>query len=324
MIADFFLGDPRWLLHPVRLVGFLCELFESMIRKPYISLGLKIKGVLTFLLVMSTTLITLVLIIFALEQIGAYASMVGAIVVIYFCIAAGDLICHSKKVYHLLVEGNITDARQAVALMVGRDTDRLNSTEIARACVESVTENMVDGITAPLFWGLICSFMAYFVPVDPLVNAAFGFMAYKVVNTMDSMFGYKNERYVEFGWFAARFDDLCNFIPARLSGYCLIVAAYVLGYDGSTSIRVFSADRLRSSSPNSGHTEAAAAGALGIQLGGESSYFGKPALKPFIGEGLASAVPEDIIKSNRLVVVGSLLFLGCCSLIHLLLVYSLT
>ena len=172
----------------------------------------------------------LALFFFALTQIAAEAALLGAFLVCFFCIAAGDLVAHSNKVYNYLNLGDVTGARQAVSLMVGRDTALLDDSEgIARACVESVCENMVDGITAPLFWAFIFSFAGFVLPFNPIICAAFGCMAYKAVNTMDSMYGYKNERYLEFGWFAARVDDISNIIPARISGLCLITAALFPG-----------------------------------------------------------------------------------------------
>ena len=318
--VDLLVGDPRWLPHPIRFIGRLCEASETLLRQSFPGIGLKIKGVAAFILVLSATLGMLFLVLLVLARISGFAALAGAFVVSYFCIAAGDLVAHSRRVHQLLVVGNLMEGRRAVAMMVGRDTAQLDSAGISRACVESVAENMVDGITAPLFWGIFASFVAWMLPVDPLICAAFGLTAYKAVNTMDSMYGYKNERYLEFGWFAARVDDICNFVPARLSGLCLMAAAYLLGYDGRASGKVFFKDRLRSSSPNSGHPEAAVAGALGIQLGGAASYFGKATYKPYIGEGLAQPGADEIVKTNRLALTGSLVFFLFCCLTHLLLV----
>lgn len=318
--VDLLVGDPRWLPHPIRFIGRLCQGSEALVRTIFSEIGVKIQGVAAFSLVLSTTLGTLLLLLLVLARISGFASLAGAFVVSYFCIAAGDLVVHSRRVHKSLVAGNLAEGRRAVAMMVGRDTAQLDAAGVSRACVESVAENMVDGITAPLFSGILASFAARMLSVDPLICAAFGLTAYKAVNTMDSMYGYKNERYLEFGWFAARVDDVCNFVPARLSGLCLIAAAYLLGYDGRVSREVFFNDRLQSSSPNSGHSEAAVAGALGIQLGGEASYFGKSTCKPYIGEGLAQPGADDIVKTNRLVLTGSFVFFLFCCLTHLLLV----
>lgn len=273
-----------------------------------------------FFLVLFTTMAALALFFFILSQIAIEAALFGALLVCFFCIAAGDLVAHSTKVFNHLLSEDIVEARIAVGLMVGRDTASLNDSEVARACVESVSENMVDGITAPLFWAFIVSFAGFLLQFNPLISAAWGCMAYKAVNTMDSMYGYKNEQYLEFGWFAARVDDVCNYIPSRVSGLCLIGAAYLLGFDGRRAGQIYKKDRLKSSSPNSGHSEAATAGALGVQLGGRSVYFGQSTSKPIIGKGLRSVRPGDIKMANRLIIGGSLIFFVCCCLAHILLV----
>lgn len=320
LLADYILGDPRLIPHPVRFIGWLCTAFERLSRDSFRWLSLKARGMLAFFLVLFTTMIILVLLFFVLTQVAVEVALLSALLVCFFCIAAGDLLAHSNKVYDYLNSDDISGARQAVSLMVGRDTASLDDSEVARACVESVSENMVDGITAPLFWAFIGSFAGFVLPVNPLISAACGCMAYKAVNTMDSMYGYKNEQYLEFGWFAARVDDVCNFLPARVSGWCLIGAAYLPGFDGKSAGQIYKRDRCKSSSPNSGHSEAAAAGALGVELGGPSVYFGEASFKPLIGKGLRRVSPGDIKKVNRLVIVGSLIFFVCSCLTHLLLV----
>lgn len=323
LCADLLLGDPRWPFHPVRLIGRLCVVYESFTRSWPAGVPLKIKGAVAALLILATTMASLVLIFSVLGQWGRTAVLAGAMILAYFCVAAGDLIRHGKKVYVLLEQDDITGARQSVGLMVGRDTAALDRGGISRSCVESISENLVDGVTAPLFWAFVCSLACSALPVDPLVGAVFGLMGYKAVNTMDSMFGYKNERYREFGWLAARLDDLCNYLPARLTGICLVGAAGLLGYDWRGAARVFAADRLKSSSPNSGHSEAAAAGALGIQLGGPVSYFGENSFKPIIGEGLEAVRAQHILKANRLIIAAGLFFFVACCWAHFLVLYLL-
>ena len=320
LLADYIVGDPRIIPHPVRFIGWLCVIFERFARDSCRRLSLKMRGMIAFFLVLLTTLAALALFFVALTLVAAEVAVLGALSVCFFCIAAGDLVAHSNKVYDYLRLDNIIGARQAVSLMVGRETESLDDSEVARACVESVSENMVDGITAPLFWAFIGSLAGFVFEFNPLISASYGCMAYKAVNTMDSMYGYKNERYLEFGWFAARFDDVCNFIPARISGWSLIGAAYLLGFDARSAAQIYKSDRFKSSSPNSGHSEAAAAGALRIELGGPSVYFGQSTCKPFIGKGLGRVRPGDIKKANKLVIGGSLIFFVCCCLIHLLLI----
>ncbi len=313
LAADLLLGDPRWTIHPVRIIGRLCETYESFARRRMSRLNAKLQGGVSFLLVLASTAAGTALVLLLLGQVGWTAMMAGAVVITYFGIAAGDLLRHSRAVRLLLHDNDIAGARTAVGLMVGRDTTDLDAAEISRACVESVSENIVDGVTAPLFWAFVFSLLAGGFFAEPLIGGVFGLMGYKAVNTMDSMYGYKNERYLEFGFLPARIDDICNFIPARLTGICLVGAAFLVGFDGFGAARVFFADRLKSSSPNSGHAEAAVAGGLGIRLGGESRYFGEVHAKPEIGTGLPAAAADDIVRSNRLVVAGSLIFfVGCC------------
>ena len=321
--ADYIWGDPRLLPHPVRFIGRLCNYFEAITRENLSVLSMKSRGAVAFFLVLLTTMGALALFFSLLLLAGETAALFGALVMCYFSVAAGDLVAHSNSVYERLMADDIVGSREAVSMMVGRDTESLDVSGIARACVESVSENMVDGITAPLFWAFIGSLAGQLFHVDPLIGAAFGSIAYKAVNTMDSMYGYKNEMYIDFGWCAARIDDLANFLPARLSGLCLIGAAYLIGLNGKGAARVYMKDRLKSSSPNSGHSEAAAAGALNIELGGPSSYFGQTSFKDYIGEGLDRVEAGDIKRVNKLILGGSLLFFIVCCLIHLFLVHTL-
>ena len=319
LAIDYVAGDPRWLPHPIRFIGWLCEIFENLARRlgPWISL--KIKGTIAFGLVIFTTVAALVLILHLLNSLLPWGAMIGTLLTLFFCFASGDLVTHSRRVAKALTADDIDSARSAVSLLVGRDTGSLDSSGVARACVESVSENMVDGITAPLFWAFIGSLVSVSTGFEFLPGAALFALAYKAINTMDSMYGYKNERYLEFGWFAARFDDWCNLVPARLSGFSLIAVAPLMGFDRTRAAAVYFRDRRRHPSPNSAHSEAATAGALGIQLGGEASYFGKTSSKPLIGAGLNKAGPEHIGQANRLIIGGSILFFSGCCLLHFIL-----
>jgi len=314
--ADLLFGDPRWHLHPVRVIGWLCNSCETFTRHRLSRLSLKTQGGFAFFLVLFTTLMVTYLCFYLVRPFGGIATAGCGIVVIYFGIAAGDLIKHSNAVKRFLDQNDIVGARRAVAMMVGRDTAELDATEISRACVESVSENIVDGVTAPLFWAFVFSLIGSGCSVEPLTGAALGLMGYKAVNTMDSMFGYKNERYLEFGRLAARFDDVGNFFPARLTGICLVGGAFLPGFNGPGAARVFFDDRLKSSSPNSGHSEAAMAGALGVMLGGDSDYFGQAVAKPVIGGRLTAAEADDIHRANRLNVAGVLIFFVASCVAH--------
>jgi adenosylcobinamide-phosphate synthase len=307
IFLDTLIGDPRWYPHPVRGIGRICSWSETVTRS-WVR-NLYVAGLLTVVAVITFTGGIVFLILFTAASFSPVLEGVVGVILLYTTIAARDLLRHSTEVYVLLRDKKpLEDARMAVGKIVGRDTATLGEDGICRATIETVAENMVDGITAPLFFALLASFCALPETLSPISWAVLGAFLYKAVNTMDSMIAYKNERYIKFGRVAAKLDDAVNFIPARLSGLCLIMAAFILKLDYRKAAKVFLRDRLKHSSPNAGHTEAAAAGALGVQLGGPSFYFDKIVDKPFIGEADAVAVPEDIQRTNRLVMVGSLIF----------------
>jgi len=315
-VLDYIFGDPRFALHPARMIGLLCCFFEKQLRKTSPFLSLKISGIITFVLVCTSTL-TAIWALFKIVEFLAQPAVSGAaVILLYFSIALGDLLKHSEHVYDHLIVGNIAAARSGVALMVGRDTIDMEPAAICGGCIESVSENLVDGVTAPLFWAVLCSSVMGFFQGDILLSAVCGAYLYKAVNTMDSMFGYKNEKYAEFGWFPARADDLFNCIPARMTGVCVIIAAFLIGFDYKQSAEVLQRDRLKTSSPNSGHTEAAFSGALGVRLGGTASYFGVAIAKPFIGEQFRLPEANDIKKANKLAITTTITFVTLLLLLY--------
>jgi len=291
LALDFALGDPRWLPHPVRLMGSMALGFETLWRR--LIANERAAGILTVLSVLTATGLATLALLWAAWQLHPWAATACAVFLIYTAIAARDLARHSHAVYDALIANDLPLARQRVGMIVGRDTASLDEAGVARAAVESVAESMVDGVTAPIFFAIL--------------GGPVGAMLYKAINTMDSTFGYKNDRYRNFGWAAARLDDLANFIPARLTGLLVPVAALLLGLDARNSWRIFRRDRLNHASPNSAHTEAGVAGALGVQLGGTSLYFGQPVTKPSIGEPLAAVSPRHILAANRLLFATTLL-----------------
>lgn len=308
ILLDFLFGDPRWFPHPVRGIGRLCRWSEALFRTLFTNLYLA--GICTVLLVTTVTGTVVYLLLYAGFSWTPYLGETIAIFLLYTTIAAKDLIHHSNIVYqHLQSPSSLSLARDAVGRIVGRETGKLDEAGISRACIETVAENMVDGITAPLFFAVMASFASPLIGMSPIGCSAIGAFFYKSVNTMDSMIGYKNDKYLQLGMAAAKLDDVVNFIPARISGLCVIVAAFFLKLDYRKAARIFFRDRLNHSSPNAGHTEAAAAGALGLRLGGPSTYFGKVVEKPYMGDGGKEAVPEDIKRANNLVLAGSLIFL---------------
>ena len=313
---DLLFGDPRWFPHPVRLIGRLCIFSEKLTRR--LSANEILAGTVTVCLVLAVTGgVTLLLLLFA-ASLSRWAVICTSVILLYFCFAVKDLIRHSDEVFRELSKmarpqqtsnkNNLREARKAVARIVGRDTDSLDEEGISRACVETVAENMVDGMTAPLFFAVIFSAFSGYLGLPAIGWSAVGAMLYKAVNTMDSMIGYKNKKYIRFGRIAARLDDLCNFLPARISGVMLILAAFILKLDYRGALRIFLRDRLAHASPNAGHTEAVVAGALGIFLGGVSSYFGTPVEKPVIGDKLRKIEPGDIKRCNTLIIIGFFLF----------------
>ena len=307
MFLDLLLGDPRWLPHPVRLMGFFCNRIEAMTRKRISSEYLA--GFVTVLLVLTLTLGSTAAILAAIYFCSPLMAIIVSVILLYTTIAMRDLAVHSRAVYNVLQDSeSLESARLAVGRIVGRDTEALDRKAIIRACVETVAENMVDGVTAPLFYGVVCSLLAPLTGINPLFPALLGSMGYKAVNTMDSMFGYKNDTYVLFGRVAARLDDFVNFLPARLTGLLIVPVSFVLGFDWRNAIIVFKKDRLSHASPNAGHPEAAVAGALGVQLCGTSIYFGKEIVKPVIGKAIREIKDNDIILTNRLMLSVSFFF----------------
>ena len=309
-LLDLLLGDPRWFPHPVRIIGRVALLAESWTRK--LPVNAYNSGKLAVLIVLCSTGGACLGLFFLLSFAAQPFFLLGALFILYTTLAARDLIGHALQVVHALAI-DLETARKRVSMIVGRDTDQLDEAGIVCACVESVAENMSDGIVAPLFWAIIGATCGQLLNGSPVVWGTTAAMLYKAVNTMDSMFGYKNERYLQFGSCAARLDDVINFLPARISGVSLVLAALVCHpacrSDMKNSFRVLMRDRQQHSSPNSGWPEAAMAGALGIQLGGESLYFGQLTQKPTIGDSFISPQAYHISQANTLVLTASLLCL---------------
>jgi adenosylcobinamide-phosphate synthase len=311
LFLDFLLGDPRWYPHPVKIIGNAAQKLENVFRK--LLKNPRTAGIATTAATLFLSVATVIFLFLITISISQYAEIALAVILLYSLIATKDLIVHSNHVHKTLYPSeNIEEARVAVAQIVGRDTAAMSAEEVSRACVETVAENMVDGITAPLFWAVVCSLFASFTPFSEIAMAVIGMLAYKVINTMDSMFGYKNARYLAFGWAPARLDDLANFIPARLSAFAIILTAFLMKYDGRESWKIFRRDRLNHASPNAGHTEAALAGALGIQLGGRSSYFGCVQKKPYIGDPGRKISSDCILDTNKIILVSAGIFLLFC------------
>lgn len=294
-LLDLLIGDPEGYPHPVRIIGGMVSHLESILRR-YAKSGrdLKIAGfVLCGLTVILAFAATYVLLYIA-GLIHPYLKYIFDVLIIYTCLATKDLGKAAERVYKALINGDVVESRKRLSYIVSRDTDGLDVENISRGAIETVAENISDGIIAPMFYA--------FIGGAPLA------IFYKAASTLDSMVGYKNEKYINLGYASAKLDDILNFIPARITGLLIVIAAFFLGYDYKSSWKIFLRDRLKHQSPNSAHGEAAVAGALNIQLGGLNYYFGKPEIKPTLGDKKEKIAPQHIKDSIRIMYITS--FLG--------------
>ena len=303
-LLDILFGDPYWLYHPVRGIGWMISgmekvLFHCFRIYPEREKEQKKKQVAGFFLVVFILLFSVGLPFLILKAAGRYCPGLAFGLECFWCyqlLAMKSLKKESMKVYAALVEGDIKAAREAVSMIVGRDTANLTEEGITKAAIETVAENTSDGVIAPmlfiLFFGVLGGFF------------------YKAANTMDSMVGYKNDKYYDFGKCAAKLDDILNFIPARVSAACMAAASFFCRLDWKNVVRIFKRDRYCHASPNSGQTEAVCAGALNIQLAGDAYYFGKLCHKPVIGDNKRKPEAEDIRLANRLLYGTAILAWG--------------
>lgn len=304
-ILDALFGDPRWLWHPICAIGALISHAERLLRRifPDTAAGERIAGALLWMVVCGLTFAVPFGLLWLAGQAHPLLRFALETVFCYQIFARRSLHEESRKVYDRLAAGDLAGARVAVSYIVGRDTQELSAEGVTKAAVETVAENASDGVVAPMLFLF-------------LGGAPLGFF-YKAVNTLDSMVGYKNEKYRDFGWFSAKMDDLFNLIPARFSALCMLFTARVVGLDGKNARRIWLRDRRNHASPNSAQTESACAGALHIQLAGDACYFGTLYHKPTIGDPDRPVEPEDIDRVNYLMTVASvcaLLLLGLAAL----------
>ncbi len=302
-VLDLLIGDPHFIPHPVRLIGLLISFLDKRLNSDveYNSSGKKLnltkykRGVLLAFTVIFATFAVSVIILVAAYSINLYAGVIAEAVMTWQILATKCLRVESMRVYDALRTDGVEAGRRAVSMIVGRDTSVLDESGVTRAAVETVAENTSDGVIAPMLYTAIGGPVLGFV--------------YKAVNTMDSMLGYKNDKYMYFGRFAARLDDVVNFIPARISAYLMIAAAFIGGrqFDGRNAYRIFKRDRFNHASPNSAQTESVCAGALRVQLAGDAVYFGKLVKKKYIGDGLREIEYEDIKRANMLMYITAFL-----------------
>lgn len=285
-IMDLVFGDPYWFPHPVRFIGKLISKTEKFIRKHAKSeKSLKYWGILMWLVPVVTTALVTALIV-KIASFNKYVEIFVSAFIIYTTLSTKCLKDEATKIYNVLETGDIKKSRVQLSYIVGRDTTNLSQSEIIRATVETVAENTVDGTISPMFYGFL------FGPV--------GAMTYKAINTLDSMVGYKNDKYLNLGCVSAKLDDVANFIPARLTAIFMPLGAFLCGMNGINSFKIAIRDRKNHKSPNCAFAEGAAAGAIGVQLGGTNIYFGKEVYKPTIGDKKRELENYDIVRMNKL------------------------
>lgn len=311
-ILDLIFGDPHSLPHPICLIGNMISFLERNLRKlfGFSNKGLLIGGAVLVLVVITTCFAVPFAILYVANLVNPWLGFALETLMFYQIFATKCLRDESMKVYYALKKGDLDEARLMLSWIVGRDTKKLSEAEVTKGAVETIAENTADGIIAPMLY--------MFIGGAPLA------FLYKGINTMDSMVGYKNDKYLYFGRCAAKLDDVANFIPARITGLVMIGAAYFLNLDAKQAWKIFWRDRYNHLSPNSAMTESVAAGALNIQLGGGHFYFGKWVHKDTIGDDIRPVKAEDIATTNNLLYMTAVLSLILFALIYLLRIFPVT
>ena len=295
VIIDRLVGDPRSSIHPVVMIGNLIAFLEGKLLKKQSTKILKnMAGALLVILVLSTTYGLVWWVMQLLTYINPWAQFIGGALLLSFTITPDSLAKAGHEIRHYLLAGDLAQARLKVGWIVGRDIDQLDVAEVTRGTVETIAENIVDGIISPLFYFVIGG-----VPLAFL---------YRAVNTLDSMVGYKNDKYRDFGMFAARVDDVFNYIPARLTGILLVLSSIILHFNVYGTITTIWRDSAKHPSPNSGFTEAGVAGALGIRLGGLNYYGGVASQRAYMGEALTELAPLHIKQAVQMMYTATILF----------------
>lgn len=300
-ILDLMIGDPYCFPHPIRWIGNLITKMEDVLRRKTQEKTKELcLGVGMVAIVVGITMVISATVLLLAYRIHSYIGVAVEVIMTYQILATKCLKVESMKVYERLKADDVEGARAAVSMIVGRDTKVLNEEGIAKAAIETVAENTSDGVIAPMLY-------------TALGGPILGWM-YKAINTMDSMIGYKNDKYLYFGRAAAKLDDVVNYIPSRISGYLMIIAAGISGrdYSAKNAYKIYRRDRRKHASPNSAQTEAACAGALGIRLAGDASYFGKVVKKPYIGDADRAVEYEDIRRANHLLYVTAVICEALC------------
>ncbi len=306
-VFDLYLGDPVYRFHPVRLMGHLISRIEAFLEKRTL---LTVQG--GFFLVAATQVTVIAIYLILLFILSRYI-LVLDIFIVYSCISVKDLIKHGKAVLHNLEAKNLGNARQSVQMLIGRDAQCLDEYGVARAAVESLAENFVDGFLAPLFWFAVGSILADKFGLQVSVGGVMFVLFYKVTNTLDSMVGYKNERYLDFGRVGAKLDDILNFIPARLGIPIIAISARMCRMNWKEAWKIGWRDRLKHTSPNAGHAEACVAGALNIRLNGPGIYPHGKVEKPWLGDGTEQVTPHHLKQAFYLILSSAFFTAALCA-----------
>lgn len=306
-ILDLLISDPSWIPHPVVIIGNTISFLEKNLRKPKNSPQLqKIKGGILVLIILGLSFLSSKLLINFAGELNYYFAYLFKLLFLSLCLALKGLIKAGKEVYAALAAENLDLARSRVNMIVGRDCSQNSEEEVIRAVLETLAENTSDGILAPAFY--------YLIGGVPLA------LTYKAVNTMDSMLAYKNDKYLHFGYVAAKTDDFFNYIPARLTAFVMTIAAFLLQYDFKAAFSFIFRDAAKHPSPNAGYPESAAAGALGLRFGGYNYYHGQKSFRAYIGEAKNEFKKNDILRLNKLIYLTTFLFLLMAALISLFIV----
>ena len=288
---DLIVGDPKTWPHPVRLMGRIVTCWECRLYRPSVSAGAAFWAA-----VMASVLVLTLVLLEVLSLAWTPLEIIALVYLMYACLATRALHMESRPVEEALRRDDLTTARGKLSLIVSRQTAHLDAAQLRRGAIETVAENLSDGVVAPIFYALVLG--------------APGMILYKAVNTLDSMVGYKNDKYRAFGRLAARIDDAANYLPARLTGLAIVLAAWLPGLDGPGAARILRRDRRQAASPNAGWPEAALAGALGVRLGGPSTYFGQVEQKPYLGDAGREIDDRDYPRAVRLLYAVSILSAG--------------
>jgi adenosylcobinamide-phosphate synthase len=296
VILDLLMGDPKFYTHPVVLIGKLIKFLEKKLNKSSNHRAMqRMKGVILVITVLLVTFVITYLVIFISNTLNYYLGVIIKILILYTTLAIKGLSKAALEIFNQLSEGDLKGARHSLNWIVGRDTDDMKENEIIRGTIETVAENTSDGIIAPLF---------YFFLAGPI-----GAVLYKAVNTMDSMLGYRNEKYKYFGWASARLDDVANYIPARLTAILIVFSSFVYRKDYKRAFKTLIRDAKKHVSPNAGYPESALAGALRIQLGGINYYFGNESKKALLGDKIVDFKVKNIKETINLMIIATFSFI---------------